>query len=132
MHAWQGVRRDVVLGALLLTAAGAVWAAEDVLLVTKIRTDTWLYDCDDPTDTTKKTPVRKTDVLVPPWKAIASSSPEYLQVTVDGKSKCVRAYAVETNRPIAVKGECGPKDPGRDARAKFAATRNAGEGCSRK
>lgn len=113
---------EVVLWALLFAASSAS-RAEDGLLVTKIRTEkVWLYEC---ADLTKKAQHPSTDFGDLPRKASVWNS-EFLQVTIkNGESKCVRAYVVETNLRIPIKGECGPKDPS----PKAAAGRNVGEGC---
>ena len=124
-------RRDVLVGALLLAALGASWADEaaKATKVTKLRTEkVTLYDC--------KTGTRETDFFRndfrDPWPIVPGSTAMQgglLPVKVGDKQLCVRAYAVETDKPISASSECGAVVAMQEP--KSAATRGLGGECKR-
>ncbi len=62
----------------------------------------------------------------PPWPVLAVTKEGFLQVDIGGKQRWVRAFAVETNKPIAVKVEC---DVAMGNGPQSAATRGLGKEC---
>jgi hypothetical protein len=120
--------RDVVVMMVVL-GASAVWAGE--LQVTKLRTEKiGLYDCKDGT---KKADFARKDFqgswpVLQDQSVVASSG--LLPVSVGGQPYCVKAYTVETNKPMAVSAECGAMVAA--AQPKSAATRGLGEECQKR
>jgi hypothetical protein len=82
-----------------------------------------LLDCNDGS---KKGDFAKSAFRAP-WPAGPSKQPGLLAVQVNGAWYCVRAYAVETNKPVDVKAECGAVVA--EKHPKSAATRGIGEEC---
>jgi len=109
---------------LVLLAATTV-AAQDVWQVTKLRTPkVTLYDCADPS---KKTDFPQKD-FQEHWPITAGPTDAgMLVVKVRGADYCVRAYAVETNKAVAAKSDCGALVAVNQP--KSGATRGVGEGC---
>jgi hypothetical protein len=93
--------------------------------VTKLRTPkVALYDC---TDGSKKLDVAQTDFQAP-WPVTSGPTDAgLLAVKVNGTEYCVRAYAVETNKAIAAKTDCGALVAANQP--KTGATRGVGEDC---
>ena len=114
--------------ALLVAVATAAAPAEDAWKVTRLRTEkVTLYDCKDPT---KKTEFARKD-FQDPWPVISGpSAGGLLQVRVGGQPYCVRAYAVETNKPVSASSECGAVVAA--GQPKSAATRGMGEECKQR
>jgi hypothetical protein len=118
---------DAVVGLLLL----GVWSgigAEETLKVVKLRTEkVGLFDCKD---STKKSEFSKKEFREP-WPVLSTSSVTppsgFLQVVVGGEHYCVRAYTVETNKPIPASAECGALVA--VDQPKSAATRGLGKEC---
>jgi len=115
-------------GVLLLVAPSAS-LAEPEMKVVKLRIDkVALYDCKDGT---KKLEYARKDFRSP-WKVIAKSSvsppPGFLRVEVDGQLYCVRAYVVETDKPVPTSAEC---DPGAVSSPRIGASRGVGEVCAK-
>ncbi len=120
--------RNVVVGGLVL-GASAVGAGE--LQVTKLRTEKiGLYDCKDGT---KKGDFARKD-FQGSWQVLQNTSvvpsSGLLPVSIGGQPYCVKAYTVETNKPMAVSAECGAVVAA--AQPKSAATRGLGEECQAK
>ncbi len=115
----------------MLAAFGASWAGEaaKATKVTKLRTEkVTLYDC--------KTGTRQTDFLRKdfrdPWPVVAGPTDmqgSLLPVRVGDKELCVRAYAVETDKPILASCECGAEVTMQEP--KSAAPRGLGGECKR-
>jgi hypothetical protein len=115
------------VGALFLVAPSASLAEPEVKVM-KLRIDkVGLYDCKDGT---KKLEYARKDFRAP-WKVVPKSSvsppPGFIQVEVDGQLYCVKAYAVETDKPIATSAECAP---GTVSSPRTGASRGLGEVCS--
>lgn len=128
MRTRPGLREGVV-GLLLLVAWSGV-EAEDALKVVKLRTEkVGLFDCKD---STRRSEFSKKDFLEP-WPVFSSPSVTppsgFLEVGVGGERYCVRAYTVETNRPIAASAECDALVAAEQP--KTAATRGLGKECKR-
>lgn len=116
-------RHDLMLGLLLSGICGAAWAQPD-LKVVKLRTEkVALLDCNDGS---KKRDYERAS-FQGPWPAGPSKQPGLLAVEVGGAWYCVRAYAVETNKPVDVRAECGAVVA--EKQPKSAATRGIGEEC---
>jgi hypothetical protein len=115
---------DLILTLLLSGVCGAVWAQPD-LKVIKLRTEkVALLDCEnDP----KKREFERAK-FQGPW-AVHESKPGLLAVTLEGTRCWVKAYAVETNKPVDVRAECGAVVAEKQPRS--AATRGIGEGCEK-
>jgi hypothetical protein len=126
--------REALGIALLLGGAGgatAPAAAQDTetFTVKGLRTDkVTLYDCNPDKDKRKaQKDVARKDFRGP-WPATRDvASTVYLKVQVDGADYCVRAFAVETDRPVAIKKdlECHAMVAGKQP--KTGATRGVGE-----
>jgi len=121
---------EATVVALLLAGAGTAWAQE-TFNVKGLRTDkVTLYDCNP--DKEKRRPQRevaKKDFRGS-WSATRDpSSTLYLKVRVDKSEYCVRAFAVETDKPVTIQKdkECGAMVAGRQL--KTGATRGVGEEC---
>jgi hypothetical protein len=126
MRRRQFVLREAMAIALSLGAASAASAAD--LEVTALRTDpVRLYNCEKPTDEPRNFPKKD---FKGPWKAavVPTAPAGFLQVLVGDTPYCVRAYSVQTNRPIPITAECERTRQAREEQ-KIAATRNVGEGC---
>jgi hypothetical protein len=117
--------------ALLLGSASAApaVAAEETWTVKGLRTEkVTLYDCNPDRD--KRQPqmdVTRKD-FKGPWVATRDpASPLYLKVQVDRVEYCVRAFAVDTDKPVAIERdrECGAMVAGK--LPKTGATRGVGE-----
>lgn len=128
MRTRRSPRGDVVLGALLLAAASTAWA-QDTVKVLKLRTDrVTLYDC---ANGARKSEFARKD-FQGSWPVVTSATPApsgLLRVQVGAEQYCVRAYAVETDRPIAASAECGAVVAA--AQPKSAATRGLGGECKK-
>jgi hypothetical protein len=89
-----------------------------------------LYDCNPKKDKTKpQREVAKKD-FKGSWPATRDpSSPVYLKVQVDKSEYCVRAFAVEADKPVTAlrDNECGAMVAGRQMMT--GATRSVGERC---
>ena len=96
-------RREVVVALFLGVVATA--AAEEAVQVTKLRTPkVTLFDCKDGS---KKADYAQKDFQAP-WPVLAGPSDAgLLTVKVGAEQYCVRAYAVETNKPVAASSDCG-------------------------
>lgn len=121
---------EATVVALLLAGAGTGWAQE-TFNVKGLRTDkVTLYDCNSEKEKRKpQREVAKKDFRGP-WSATRDpSSPLYLKVQVDKSEYCVRAFAVETDKPVTIQKdkECGAMVAGRQL--KTGATRGVGEEC---
>jgi hypothetical protein len=131
MRARRARGREVLVGVLLLTAFGASWADEaaKATRVTRLRTEkVALYNCNDGT---KKTDFARKDFR-DPWPIVPGSAPAQgglLQVKVGDQHVCVRAYTVETDKPISASAECGAVVAMQEP--KSAATRGLGGECKR-
>ena len=100
--------------------------AEDAVQVTKLRTPkVALYDKPNGAKVLEATG----DSFKGPWPVLGSSPEGFLQVDVAGKHYWVRAYAVETNRPIRTSADCGAVVASRQPKA--GATRGIGEECKK-
>jgi hypothetical protein len=123
MRTLPALRHSAVIVLVLLTAVTA--AAQEVWQVTKLRTPkVALYDC---TDGSKKLDVAQKDFQAP-WPVTSGPTDAgLLAVKVNGTEYCVRAYAVETNKAIAAKTDCGALVAANQP--KTGATRGVGEDC---
>ncbi len=127
------MRRREALGIALLLGASAApaGAAEETWTVKGLRTEkVTLYDCNPDRDKRKpQMEVARKD-FKGPWVATRDSSPLYLKVRVDSAEYCVRAFAVDTEKPVAIERdrECGAMVAGKQP--KTGATRGVGE-CAR-
>jgi hypothetical protein len=112
---------------VLVLLAAATAAAQEVWQVTKLRTPkVALYDC---TDGSKKMDFAQKDFQAP-WPVISGPTDAgLLGVKVNGTDYCVRAYAVETNKAIAAKTDCGALVAANQP--KMGATRGVGEDCDK-
>ena len=123
MRTGQVMLREGVLGALLLAASSAAWAEGAKVNITKLRTPS-LYNCDDGKKLDPQPWVRRPF----PWSAVVPDPPKDFLYVMDENGKpskvCAKAWAVQTDRPIPVKGECGSVVAQRSA-----ATRGVGEEC---
>jgi hypothetical protein len=96
------LRLEAIVVLLLLGAPGAGRAQENRFNVTALRTERIdLYDCGADK---KKTGQELTKVGFPGSlpATTESSSPLYLRVHVNGQPYCVKAFAVQTDKTIAV------------------------------
>ena len=97
-------RLEATVVALLVACAGTTWAQE-TFSVKGFRTEkVTLYDCNP--DKEKRKPQREVarSDFRGPWSASRDpSSPLYLKVQVDKSEYCVRAFAVETDKPVTIK-----------------------------
>ena len=121
---------EAAVVALFLACAATAWAQE-TFSVKGLRTDkVTLYDCNPEKDKRKpQREIAKKD-FQGSWPATRDpSSPLYLKVEVDKREYCIRAFAVETDKPVAAQKdkECGAMVAGRQM--KTGATRGVGEGC---
>jgi hypothetical protein len=112
---------------LVLLAAAVTAAAQEVWQVTKLRTPkVALYDC---ADGAKKMDFAQKDFQAP-WPVTSGPTDAgLLGVKVNGTDYCVRAYAVETNKAIAAKTDCGALVAANQP--KMGATRGVGEDCDK-
>jgi hypothetical protein len=117
--------------ALLLggPSAAPAAAAEETWSVKGLRTEkVTLYDCNPDRDKRKpQMDVTRRD-FKGPWVATRDpASPLYLKVQVDRAEYCVRAFAVDTEKPVAIERdrECGAMVAGK--LPKTGATRGVGE-----
>jgi len=119
-------RRSAVI-VLALLAVAVTAAAQEVWQVTKLRTPkVALYDC---ADGSKKTDFAQKDFQAP-WPVTSGPSDAgLLGVKVNGTDYCVRAYAVETNKAITAKTDCGALVAANQP--KMGATRGVGEDCDK-
>jgi hypothetical protein len=121
------------LGIVLILAGSAGPAAAETFNVKGLRTEkVTLYDCNPDKDKRRaQTEVTRKD-FGPGWPATRDpASPLYLKVQVNGGEYCVRAFAVETDRPVAIQkdAECGAMIAGKQP--KTGAIRGVGEECRR-
>ena len=119
-----------VLAALVLAAPAAAWA-QDGVKVLRLRTEKVpLYDCAD--SAKRKLEFARKD-FQGSWPVVAdggAATPSgFLRVQVGAEQYCVRAYAVETDKPIAASSECGAVVA--SAQQKSAATRGLGSECKK-
>ena len=120
------------LGIVLLlgsTSAAPAAAAEETWTVKGLRTEkVTLYDCNPDRDKRKpQMDVARKD-FKGPWVAMRDpASPLYLKVQVDRVEDCVRVFAVDTEKPVAIERdrECGAMVAGK--LPKTGATRGVGE-----
>jgi hypothetical protein len=127
------LRLEVVIGVLLVLAVGT--AAAQGRQVTKLRTDkVTLFSCASDEregllgqfSEENKEVARTTSP--PEWPILSEPSKAgRLVVKVDEKLYCVRAYAVETNKPIHTEADCGTMVAA--AQPRSGATRGLGEKC---
>ena len=129
------VRWREALGVALLLGASAGRAApqgSETFSVKGLRTEkVTLYDCNQDKDKRKAVKDVARKDFRGPWSATRDpASPLYLRVQVDREEYCVRAFVVETDRPVAIeKGvECNAMVAGKQP--KTGATRGVGE-CDR-
>ncbi len=124
-------REALGIALLLGTSAAPAGAGEETWTVKGLRTEkVTLYDCNPDRDKRKpQMEVTRKD-FKGPWVASRDSSPLYLKVRVDGAEYCVRAFAVDTEKPVAIERdrECGAMVAGKQP--KTGATRGVGE-CAR-
>jgi Tfp pilus assembly protein PilE len=127
MRSLLALRHSAVI-VLLLLAAVTTAAAQEVWQVTKLRTPkVTLYDC---ANGKEKKHVAQKD-FQPPWPVTSGPTEAgLLVVKVEGSDYCVRAYAVETNKTIAAKSDCGALVAVNQP--KSGATRGVGEDCKGK
>ena len=125
MPSLPALRHSAVI-VLVLLAAAATAAAQEVWQVTKLRTPkVALYDC---ADGSKKMDFAQKDFQAP-WPVTSGPTDAgLLGVKVNGTDYCVRAYAVETNKTIAAKTDCGALVAANQP--KMGATRGVGEDCN--
>jgi len=104
MPGLPALRREVTIVLVLLGLVGSA-AAQEVVQVTKLRTPkVTLFDCGTGV---KKPDSAQKDVPPLPWRVLDTPTEAgLLKVTAGGEPFCVRAYAVETNRPVAAAHEC--------------------------
>lgn len=125
MRSLPVLRHSAVI-VLVLLAMAVTAAAQEVWEVTKLRTPkVALYDCESG--------AKKMDFAQSDFKErwLVTSGPTdagLLGVKVNGTGYCVRAYAVETNKTIAAKTDCGALVAANQP--KMGATRGVGEDCS--
>ncbi len=125
------VRWREALGIALLVGAAAPAAApgSETFSVKGLRTEkVTLYDCNKEKDQRKPVKDVARKDFRGPWSATRDpASPLYLKVQVDREEYCVRAFAVETDRTVAIeKGvECNAMVAGKQP--KTGATRGVGE-----
>ena len=127
----RSIRLPEALALALLLAGAGTARAQEVFSVKGLRTEkVTLYDCNPEKEKRKpQKEVAKQDFRGP-WSATRDpSSPLYLKVQVDKHEYCVRAFAVETDKPVTNQKdkECGAMVAGREP--KTGATRGVGEGC---
>jgi hypothetical protein len=103
MPGLPALRRDVTIALALLGLVGPALAQE--VQVTKLRTGkTTLYDCDTGS---KLDAAAQNNVPKLPWTVMGiPNEAGLLKVTAEGQTFCVRAYSVETNKPVAAAHEC--------------------------
>jgi len=131
------MRWQLPVAVIVLLAAGAVWADEE-LSVVKLRTDkVALYDCKSGTRTDyvpSEEFVDQSKDRHGPWKASqgASGTPAagFLQVGVKGRQYCVKPWEVLTNKRVSVDADCDAVVAA--TQPKSAATRGVGENCPKK
>lgn len=89
-----------------------------------------LLTCDD--QLKKEREATKSD-LVQPWPAQQDQTrPDILRVTVQERVYCVKAFTVETSRPVSANPEEGRKACGpNDQRRGMGGTRNLGNECKK-
>lgn len=130
MKARSILRLEATVVALLAASAGTAWAQE-AFTVKGLRTDkVTLYDCNPDKEKRKPQEEVTKEKFSGPWPATRDpSSPLYLKVQVGKKEHCVRAFAVDTDKPVTIKKdqECGTMVAGRQL--KTGATRGVGEEC---
>lgn len=119
------------LGIAVLLAAGAPAWGQETFSVKGLRTEkVTLYDCNPEKDKRRaQREVARKDFTAA-WPATRDpASPLYLRVQVDRAEYCVRAFAVETDRPVVIQkdAECGTMVAGKQP--KTGATRGVGEAC---
>ena len=129
----MGIRQSLVSPATVLFMSLVVADAassQETLHVTGLRMNkvTLYKDC----DTTKGVPFTREDLEKrKPWQATRDPSTAlHYWVTMDGQKYCVRAFAVETDRPVTVGGdiaECQTRVAG--SQPKTGAVRGVGESC---
>jgi hypothetical protein len=119
------------LGIGLLLAGATAPAVAETFSVKGLRTEkVTLYDCNPDKD--KRRPqmdVARKDFHAA-WPATRDPvSPLFLRVQIERTEYCVRAFAVETDRPVAIQkdAECGAMVAGKQP--KTGATRGVGEAC---
>jgi hypothetical protein len=116
---------SVVIASFMLVAATST-GAQEAVQVTKLRTPkVALYDKPNGA----KVLDYGGDKFKGPWPVLGSSPEGFLHVEVEGKRYWVRAYAVETNRPIRTSADCGAVVASRQPKA--GATRGIGEECQK-
>lgn len=129
MRRWQVRLAEIVLLSVLPAVVSPAAGAEPGVKVVRLRTEkVALLDC---TDGGKRGDFPRAD-FKDPWPVLAGSPappPGLVRVEVRGQPYCVRAYAVETDRPIAASAECGAVVA--SPQPKSAATRGLGEECKR-
>jgi hypothetical protein len=136
MRGW-GMRWREALGIALLLG-GAVSAGRagaqggDTFSVKALRTEkVTLFDCNPEKDKRRAVKDVARDKFVGPWPATRDpDSPLYLRVQVERVEYCVRAFAVETDRPVTIQKdiECRAMVAGKQP--KTGATRGVGEKCA--
>jgi hypothetical protein len=128
MPMWRSRWVEATVAAALLAAGGAAWAQEPSRVL-RLRTEkVTLHDC---ADTARKTEFARKS-FQGSWPVVSGSPappPGFLRVKVGDEERCVRAYAVETDRPIAASAECGAVVGSLQPRN--AATRGLGEECKK-
>jgi hypothetical protein len=133
MERRSALRPEVVIAVLLGVAVGT--AAAQGRQVTKIRTDkVTLFSCTSDERgnllgefSEKNEEVART-TTAPGWPILSEPSKAgRLVVQVGDKLYCVRAYAVETNKPIHAEADCGTMVAA--AQPRSGATRGLGEKC---
>jgi len=131
------LRPEVVIAVLLVLAVGSA-AAQDQ--VTRLRMNkVTLYPCTDTDERTitvgqdppkfaqEQLEVTRTEPQAP-WPILAGPSKAgRLTVKVGAELYCVRAYAVETSKPIHTEADCGTMVAA--AQPRSGATRGLGEKC---
>lgn len=113
---------EVVLVIVLVLAVGSA-AAQDQ--VTRLRMDkVSLYACEDPGRKIKD--FGRNEFQAPwPIKPGGPSKEGLLAVEINGEPYCVRAYTVETNKPVHASGDCGTMVA--SAQPRSGATRGLGD-----
>jgi hypothetical protein len=129
MRMQRSLRGSAAVLAALVLAAPAAARAQDGMKVLRLRTEKVpLYDCAD--SARRKTEFARKD-FQGSWPVVSGGTTPsgFLRVQVGGEQYCVRAYAVETDKPIAASSECGAVVAA--AQQKSAATRGLGAECKK-
>lgn len=130
MEYTRTVATTLTIALAVLIGASRADADGGDLFVLSLRVDPLpLLTCDD--QLKKEREATKSD-LVQPWPAQQDQiRPDILRVTVQEHVYCVKAFTVETSRPVAANPEEGRKACGPDQRRGMGGTRNLGKECKK-